>query len=140
MRSHKSLFIAVLFAAAGVSRMSAGDIRIVVNSSVKVSSASREDIKAVFLQTKSALSDGSHLQPVLAKGPAYVEFSQEYLDKSTLALETYYRSLVFSGTGTLPKTLNSDKEVLEYVAKTKGAIGYVGSRGELAGVKALEVK
>ncbi len=40
----------------------------------------------------------------------------------------------------MPKTLASDAEVMAYVAKTKGAIGYVSAGAALAGVKQLEVK
>jgi len=140
MRSHRSLFIAVLLAVGWVSQASASDIKIVANASVGASSASLQEIKAVFLLAKSALSDGSHVQPVIGKGPAYAEFCQEYLGKTPLGLETFYRSLVFSGTGAQPKTLNSDDEVLAYVAKTKGAVGYVSAGASTTGVKTLEVK
>jgi ABC-type phosphate transport system substrate-binding protein len=40
----------------------------------------------------------------------------------------------------MPKTLASDAEVAAYVAKTKGAIGYVSSAAGAAGVKTIEVK
>jgi len=40
----------------------------------------------------------------------------------------------------MPKTLASDAEMAEYVAKTKGAIGYVSASATAAGVKVLEVK
>jgi ABC-type phosphate transport system substrate-binding protein len=36
--------------------------------------------------------------------------------------------------------LAADAEVVAYVAKTKGAIGYVGGGASTAGVKTLEVK
>jgi ABC-type phosphate transport system substrate-binding protein len=39
----------------------------------------------------------------------------------------------------MPKTVGSDDEVVAYVAKTKGAIGYVSSSASAAGVKTLEV-
>jgi hypothetical protein len=117
------------------------DFKVIANSSVGASSISAGDLKAVFLQEKSALSDGSRVAPVLTKGGAAHEtFVKQYLGKTEDALMTYYRSLVFTGKGLMPKTLASDAEVLAYVAKTKGAISYISSSAGTEGVKVLEVK
>jgi ABC-type phosphate transport system substrate-binding protein len=40
----------------------------------------------------------------------------------------------------MPKTVGSDAEMVAYVAKTKGAIGYVGGDASAEGVKTLQVK
>jgi hypothetical protein len=121
--------------------LQAGEIKIIANPSVGASGISSDDLKRVFLITKSSLSDGSHVEPVLEKGGAAHEaFLKEYLGKTDAALSTYYRSLVFTGKGAIPKTLASDAEVVAYVAKTKGAVGYVAASTPVAGVKELEVK
>jgi ABC-type phosphate transport system substrate-binding protein len=118
----------------------AADFKVIANPAVSVSSVSSEDLKAVFLGTKSSLGD-THVVPVLEKsGSAHEAFLKECVGKSDAALSTYYRSLVFTGKGAMPKALGSDAEVIEYVAKTKGAIGYVGAAAAPAGVKTLDVK
>lgn len=137
--------IGVKWIAAGVllASMSAwgAGVKIIANPSVKASSVSAADLKSVFLEEKSSFSDGSHAEPVLAKGgAAHDAFLKEYLDKSDDALQRYYRSLVFTGKGSLPKTVGSDAEVVAYVAKTKGAIGYVSPGSAADGVKVLDVK
>jgi ABC-type phosphate transport system substrate-binding protein len=120
---------------------SAADIKVIANSSVGASSLSADELKGVFLATKTSLGDGSHVEPVLEKGGATHEaFVKEYLGKTDAALQTYYRSLVFTGKASMPKTLGADPEVVAYVAKTKGAIGHVGAGASTAGVKTLEVK
>ena len=120
---------------------SAAEVRVIANSSVGASSVSADDLKGVFLATKTSLGDGSHVEPVLAKsGAAHEAFLKEYLGKSDAALQTYYRSLVFTGKASMPKTLAGDAEIVAYVAKTKGAIGYVSAGASVAGVKTLEVK
>jgi hypothetical protein len=119
----------------------ASDIKVIANSSVQASSISADELKDVFLLAKTSLRDGSHVEPVVLKGGAtHASFLKEYLRKTESTLETYYRSLVFSGKGSMPKTLATDAEVEAYVAKTKGAIGYVSSASDAAGVKTLEVK
>jgi ABC-type phosphate transport system substrate-binding protein len=116
------------------------DVKVIANPSVAASSVSADDLKDIFLENKDSLN-GSSVVPVLEKGgPAHEAFLREYLGKSDSLLQTYYRSLVFTGKGEMPKVLASDAEVVAYVAKTKGAIGYVSSGANTEGVKILEVK
>jgi len=120
---------------------SGADIKVIANSSVGAASVSAEELKGVFLATKSSLSDGSHVEPVLLKGGVVHEaFLKDYVGKSDSALETYYRSLVFTGKGSMPKAFATDAEVVAYVEKTKGAIGYVASATNTSSAKVLEVK
>jgi ABC-type phosphate transport system substrate-binding protein len=117
------------------------DIKVIANPSVGASSVSADELKGVFLATKSSLSDGSHVEPVLLKsGAVHEAFLKDYVGKSDSALETYYRSLVFTGKGSMPKTLGTDAEVVTYVEKTKGAIGYVAAATATSSAKVLEVK
>jgi ABC-type phosphate transport system substrate-binding protein len=121
--------------------LAAADLKLIANPSVDVSSISADEIKGVFLAAKTSLGDGSHVEPVLEKGGTVHEaFVKEYLGKTDSALQTYYRSLVFTGKASMPKTLGTDAEVVAYVAKTKGAIGYVGAGAGTDGVKVLMVK
>jgi hypothetical protein len=139
---HITTFIAAMALCVFASQFAlAGEIKVIANPSVGASSVSADELKGVFLATKTSLSDGSHVEPVLLKGGAtHQAFLKEYLGKTDAALETYYRSLVFTGKASMPKTLASDAEVEAYVAKTKGAIGYVSAGSGGAGVKTLEVK
>ena len=91
--------------------------------------------------TKTSLAGDSHVEPVLLKsGDAHESFVKQYTGKTAIALVTYYRSLAFTGKGAMPKALASDAEVVAYVRKTKGAIGYVSASASTEGVKILEVK
>jgi ABC-type phosphate transport system substrate-binding protein len=119
----------------------AGDIKIIANPSVNASSVSADELKSVFLLTKFALAGGSHVEPVLAKGgAAHAAFLKDYVSKTDSALETYYRSLVFTGKASMPTVVGSDAEVAAYVAKTKDAIGYVSAGASASGVKTLEIR
>ena len=123
------------------SQAAAADLKVIANSSVAASSISVDELKAVFLATKSSLADGSRVEPVLQKdGPAHETFLKEFIGKTDSAFETYFRSLVFTGKASMPKTTASDAEMVAYVAKTKGAIGYVSAGASTAGVKTLDVK
>jgi ABC-type phosphate transport system substrate-binding protein len=141
MRHLQHFFIAAALCSFTAVSVRAADIKVIANASVGASSVSADELKGVFLATKTSLSDGSHVEPVLLKsGATHEAFVKQYLGKTDAALETYYRSLVFTGKGSMPKTLASDAEVVTFVAKTKGAIGYVGAGTSTEGVKAIEVK
>ncbi len=138
---HIQTLIAVAACICGLATARAADLKVIVNPSVGASSVSADELKGVFLGTKTSLSDGSHVEPVLMKsGAVHAAFLKEYLGKTDAALETYYRSLVFTGKGSMPKMLAGDGEVVAFIAKTKGAIGYVSAGANTAGVKTLEVK
>lgn len=140
MANIKVLIAVAALALFGAVHALAADVKIVANTSVGASSISARDIQAVFLLDKDSV-DGSHVQPVLAKGgSAHEAFLKEYLGKNDSALKAFYRALVFTGKASMPKELGSDAEVVAYVAKTKGAIGYVSSGASTDGVKVLQVK
>ena len=118
----------------------ARDVKVIANSSVKADTISAADLKRVFLEEKNSLEDGIHVEPVLRKnGPVHAAFLQEYLGISEDDLQSYYQTLLFTGRGSMPKALGSDAEVVAYVARTRGAIGYVSSAASVEGVKTLAI-
>jgi hypothetical protein len=140
MKSLRLLLISAL-AVFGARNALAADLKVIANPSVETSTISPADLKAVFLATKTSLAGGGHVEPVLEKGgPVHEAFVKEYLGKTEAALETYYRSLVFTGKASMPKTVASDADVVSYVSKTKGAIGYVSAGASTASAKVIEVK
>ena len=141
MKHTNILFVAAALGLFAAVAMQAAEVKVIANPSVGASSVSADELKRVFLLTKNTLDDGSHVEPVVAKGgPTHDAFLREYLSKTDSALQTYYRSLVFTGKASMPKTLGSEAEVAAFVAKTKGAIGYVGAGTAAPGIKTLEVK
>jgi TonB family protein len=118
----------------------AGDIKIVANSNVNATQVSADELKRVFLLETNYLKNGAHVEPVLRKGgAAHQAFLKDILDINDGALQVHYRTLVFTGRGSMPRALGSDAECVAYIAKTKGAIGYVSIEAVTEGVKTLEV-
>jgi hypothetical protein len=118
----------------------AADLTVIVNPSIEATEISTNDLRSVFLGTKTALNAMS-IKPVLAKsGAVHEAFLKEYLGKTDSALQTYYRSLVFTGKSSMPVAFDSDEEVIAYVGRTRGAIGYIKSGMAVTGVKTLKIK
>ena len=118
----------------------ASGVKVIVNSSVNADTISAGEIKRIFLEENTSLADGSHVEPVLEKsGAVHEAFLQEYVGRTDDDLQSYYRALVFTGRGSMPKELSSDAEVVAYVARTRGAIGYVNATFNVEGVKTLSI-
>ena len=134
------LFV-LLFTIVSLKTSLAADIAIIVHPSVQAQEVSAEDLRSVFLGTKTSLRNGSHLRPILEKpGPTHSAFLRAIVGKTDFALQTYYRGLVFSGKWSIPRTFNSDAEIIAYVSRTPGAIGYVDASSVAQGVKTLRVR
>ena len=117
----------------------AGDVKVIANPSVKVESISARELKSLYLGEKSSIH-GTHVEPVIERrGPAHEAFLRDYLGQTDDELQKYYEALVFTGRGSMPKTVSSDAEVVAYVAKTRGAIGYVGTGASVEGVRTLAI-
>ena len=129
--------LAMLLTASGY----AAELKVIVNSAVSATSISSGDLKDIFLANKSALSDGTRVASVLLKaGTTHTAFVQKYVGRADSAYDTYLRSLVFTGKASMPKALAGDAEMVGYVAKNKGAIGYVSAAADTTSVKVLDVK
>ena len=140
MRRVRNLVLLVTMTAALPMSAAAADLKIIANQSVKASEISADELKAVFLATRTSLADGSEVTPVLTKNGSAHDALLAHLGKTDAALNTYYRSLVFTGKAPMPKSLASDAEVVEYVAKTKGAVGYIAAAASSGGAKTLTLK
>jgi hypothetical protein len=87
------------------------------------------------------LPGGGAVVPILLKaGTIHEEFLQAYIGKNDTAYRAGWRSLVFSGQASMPKSLDTDAEVVAFVAHNAGAIGYVSKATPHEGVKVLAVK
>jgi len=135
------LFAFLLVATASIFLVQAkAQVIVIANNSVKTSEVSKNDLKDVFTGASTSLG-GANVVPILLKaGTAHEEFLQAYIGKNDTAYRAGWRSLVFSGQATMPKSLDGDAAVVEFVAHNAGTIGYIGKASAHEGVKILTVK
>jgi ABC-type phosphate transport system substrate-binding protein len=119
-----------------------------VNSSVAGTSMRRSDLAAVFLKKAVRWGDGSPANPVDQSGtsPVRKDFSETVLHMPVMAVVQYWGKQLAAKASSMttaqrpPTVKRSDEEVLMYVAKTAGAVGYVSSGAALLpGVKAVSI-
>jgi len=120
------------------STASAQDVVLVANQDVKIAQIGDADLRAIFTGTKTKFADGSHAVPVTLKGgPAHEVFLRNHIGESPDEFRAQWRKAVFTGQGAMPKTFDSEAALLEYVAVTPGAVGYVSRISSQDKVKRL---
>jgi len=116
-------------------------VAVIANPSIKAVEVSSSDLRDLFTGASSTLKDGSHVTPVLLRaGSVNDAFLSLYVGKSDSAFRASWRSLLFSGQGIMPRSLDSEAAVIEYVAHTPGAIGYISRSTPHEGVRTLAVR
>ncbi|MFH2044541.1 MAG: hypothetical protein ABIK92_05295 [Pseudomonadota bacterium] len=121
--------------------VSAGDVQIIANKNVSLSYISSNMLKDIFLGKKNTWDNGSSINFVtLDSGQSHIDFLKDYLQKSDAQFNNYWKKQVFTGQGQMPKAFSSDKAMIDFVAGTNGAIGYVSSTADTGSVKTITVK
>jgi len=134
-----SRWLVLLLAFVGCwSAVRAQDVVLVANKSVQITEIRDADLRAIFTGQKTRFADGSHAVPVTLKGgPAHEVFLRNHVGESPDEFRAQWRKVVFTGQGAMPKTFDSETAVIEYVAATPGAVGYVSRISPQENVKSL---
>jgi hypothetical protein len=104
----------------------AQDVVLVVHKNVQIEGITTADLRAIFTGTKTRYADGSHAVPVTLKGGAAHEvFLENHIGESPGDFRAQWRKAVFTGQGAMPKAFDTESALIEYVAVTPGAVGYV---------------
>jgi hypothetical protein len=62
---------------------------------------------------------------------------RNHVGESAEEFRTQWRKQIFTGQGAMPKAFDSESALIEYVAATPGAVGYVSRISSQDGVKSL---
>jgi hypothetical protein len=126
MRKTRCLMLLLLVSLGSWSAARAQDVVLVANKGVLIFQITNADLRAIFLGTKTRFSDGSHAVPVTLKGgPAHEVFLKNYVGEDPEEFRSQWRKVVFAGQGAMPKAFDSESTLIDYVAATPGAVGYV---------------
>ena len=116
-------------------------LRIVVNKDNKLASLSTDDLTRIFLGKKTLWDSGTRIVPAMpeeesAAGEAFLSVT---LKKSVSQFRAYWKRLLFSGGGTVPKVFRTSGQLLDFVARQPGAIGVVEASAVDDRVRVLEI-
>lgn len=104
------------------------DIAVIVHPS-NGSLLSKDEVKKIFSGRLKRFADGKMARPYNLVEDVSIrsDFDQKGLDRSSIQMKAYWSKLVFTGKGTPPKEMASEKDIIDAVANDPAAIGYVGS-------------
>lgn len=132
-----SVFIASLFFLVPMGSAFA-DVAVVANNGIGVASMTAKEAKKIWLGKSRSLGGVSVKVVDLPKGNTSRNlFYSSVVKKSEQKLKGYWAKIVFSGKGIPPKIFKTDAEVVHWVAKTPGALGYVDRSAVDDSVKVL---
>jgi hypothetical protein len=106
------------------------------NASVTVS---RQFLEDAFLKKVTLWPQGQVILPadLAASSRVRRKFTEEILRRSVGAVRAYWQQRIFSGRDLPPPEFGSDDEVVSYVLRHGGSIGYVSGGANLKGAKTL---
>ena len=100
---------------------------VVVNAGSTIVSLSRDQVINIFLGRYRQFPSGVTAMPIdqPAEHPLKAQFYRLLVNKDLAEINAYWARLIFSGKTTPPRQAASSAEVLDWLANTHGAIGYV---------------
>lgn len=114
----------------------------VVNSALTQTSVSRNGLSAIFRMRLRQWQDGSPITVFVLRdnNPLHKRFCKQVLNVFPHQMRRSWNKLVFSGTGQAPVTVASKEEMVDKIASTPGAIGYLSDEDITENIKILIIK
>jgi len=108
---------------------SSAEVLVIGNKSTAISNLSSQQVKAIFLGKSLKLPNGEKVTVVdLPRGnPVRKEFYAKVIHKNPSQIKSYWAKRIFTGRGTPPKSLASQRAAVDWVSGGPGRIGYVDS-------------
>ncbi len=136
------LVLPLLTLSVGAGAQTAETFQIIVNSANPQTSLRRAYISKLFLRKVSTWDHGGEVSAadMPVRSPVRAQFSQGIHGKSASAVKSHWQQQIFSGRGVPPPEFSSNSEVVAYVRRHPGAIGYVSASASTKGVNVIEIR
>jgi ABC-type phosphate transport system substrate-binding protein len=130
---------ATLFAQAGPQ---APVYQVIVHPSNPSAVVDRKFLEDAFLKKTTEWPFGNVIRPVdlPPNSPVRRQFTESVLKRSVEAVRVYWQQRIFAGRDLPPPELDTDEDVVKYVLKYEGAVGYVSGNADLKDTKVLAVR
>lgn len=122
-----SLVISSLYLIAPIAN---AGVAVITHPGVKEIGLSKTKLAQIYLGKMKNYSNGKTIKAVdLPKNSAaHKKFYKSVVKKSDSAMNRHWSKLKFTGKGKPPKTLDTARDVIKWVANTEGAIGYIDGK------------
>jgi hypothetical protein len=116
--------------------------RIICHPNNASDAVDRQFLEDVFLKKTTTWPRGGVTRPVDLEPESRVrrQFSLDVLRRPVDAVRSYWQQRIFSGRELPPPELERDEDVVSFVLKDPGAVGYVSADTALRGARVLTVR
>jgi ABC-type phosphate transport system substrate-binding protein len=114
---------------------------VIVHPTNATTALTTDELSRVFLKKVTKWKDGRSIVPIdlVEDSPVRRSFSQTVHHRKVPAISSYWQQQIFSGRAVPPREMDSEEEVVRFVVRSPGAIGYVSTKAPLKGVKILKI-
>jgi ABC-type phosphate transport system substrate-binding protein len=141
-----ALLLALTVLCAVLGRPAAGApapaFQVIVNPRNPAASVERTFLEEAFLKKVTAWPDDQVIRPVdlAPDSPVRRVFTHDILNRSVEAVKNYWQQRIFSGRDVPPPELSRDEEVVQFVLKHEGGVGYVSGTADVGGCRVIGVR
>ncbi len=133
------ILIAIFFSLPAIV-IPAPEVIFITNMNNPDSTLTKKEIRDIFMGDKSAWSDGSKIYfSIIRKGATHNQFLKTYINMSPKNFVRYWKRQILTGKATKLKLANTEDEIVKYVSKNNGGIGYVSSTVPIGDLKILKI-
>jgi hypothetical protein len=139
----KKSLLALLLACAGAlcAVPAHAQIIIIASPNMNVDSISKDEVRDIFTGASTNLRLGLRAKPALLKeGAAHDEFLAGYIGIKDVQFRYNWRALLFAGQSSIPPSLDTETQMVEFVAHNLFTLGYIHKATPHEGVRVLQVK
>ena len=106
----------------------AENIVVITHSDIAPGSVNTDTIKKIYSGYITKWPDNKNIIVATTdKAPYHEIFTKTYVGKTPSQFSANWKSIMFSGKGILPTNFNSAEELIDFVSKNEGAIGYANA-------------
>jgi len=102
---------------------------IITNLNVKENKLTKKEVENIFLGKQTKWENGKKITFFTLKSSnTHKAFLKEYIGKTSSQYKTFWKKQIFTGKGKAPKSFTSEKDLINYISSTKGAVGYISNK------------
>ena len=113
----------------------------IVKEDHSVETVTARELKRMLLGKSKRWKNGDKVVlSSLKGGKTHDRFIRKYAGKTPKQFTNYWRKMVFSGKGTMPKAFANEEALASFVSGRNGALGYVDNDISYSGTKQLMIQ
>jgi hypothetical protein len=104
------------------------EVLIVTHPNISITALKKNELRDIFLGRKQRWEKDEKITLVILKeGGVHKQFLKQFVNKTPFQFRNYWREKVFLGESESPKSFKTEERLIHFIARTKGAIGYISS-------------